>query len=241
MVGFCRRNGNGIQEGNKQSYPQMWLFQRKHITDPVLYDSAILFILERIISSSTLMWSSFLLRVKHKSVSIHGSTSRMTTSFACKMLELFQQTMGRSVSTVAASRHRRRCQDDFSRMPSTVLLLSTFWLSSAQLSRRRCCFSVFLQLLFAKRFAISQHCFHRHRYCFDLSNALWCVGYAVAVTKESYHVSCRLDSRDRYTVLNLGCSIILFPLSPTSFYFAHFVLELILVYIASQLKYRLVG
>ena len=94
-------------------------------------------------------------------------------------------------------------------------------------------------LLFAKRFAISQHCFHRHRYCFDLSNALWCVGYAVAVTKESYHVSCRLDSRDRYTVLNLGCSIILFPLSPTSFYFAHFVLELILVYIASQLKYRL--
>lgn len=41
-------------------------------------------------------------------------------------------------------------------------------------------------------------------------------------------------------MLNLGCSIVLFPLSPTSFYFAHFVLELILVYIASQLKYRLV-
>lgn len=53
------------------------------------------------------------------------------------------------------------------------------------------------------------------------------------------YLSCHLfDSR--YTVLNLGCSIILFPLSPTSFYFAHFVLELILVYIASQLKYRLV-
>ena len=53
-----------------------------------------------------------------------------------------------------------------------------------------------------------------------------------------YGSSVLLNSR--YTVLNLGCSIILFPLSPTSYYFAHFVLELILVYIASQLKYRLV-
>ena len=44
-----------------------------------------------------------------------------------------------------------------------------------------------------------------------------------------------------YITINLGCSVILFPLSPTSLYFSHFLLELLLIYIASQLKYRLVG
>ena len=42
-----------------------------------------------------------------------------------------------------------------------------------------------------------------------------------------------------YTTVNLGVSVILFPLSPTPIYFVHFILELLLIYIAFQLKYRL--
>ena len=42
-----------------------------------------------------------------------------------------------------------------------------------------------------------------------------------------------------YTSVNLGVSVILFPLSPTPIYFVHFFFELLLIYIAYQLKYRL--
>ena len=42
-----------------------------------------------------------------------------------------------------------------------------------------------------------------------------------------------------YNVLNSGLSILLFPLSPTPLYFVHFVIEMVLIIISGQLKYRL--
>ena len=50
----------------------------------------------------------------------------------------------------------------------------------------------------------------------------------------------RSEIEFRYTSVNLGVSVILFPLSPTPIYFVHFFFELLLIYIAYQLKYRLV-
>ncbi len=48
-----------------------------------------------------------------------------------------------------------------------------------------------------------------------------------------------LDHLTVYKVLNSGLSILLFPLSPTSLYFVHFIIELVLIFLAAQLKYRL--
>lgn len=67
-----------------------------------------------------------------------------------------------------------------------------------------------------------------------------CLRDAAAVVEppDSVHLSRAIHHS--YTTVNLGVSVILFPLSPTPIYFVHFILELLLIYIAFQLKYRLV-
>lgn len=79
-----------------------------------------------------------------------------------------------------------------------------------------------------------------HRDRIVASHDLRVVRDAAAVVKPFDNVlECGKIDR-RYTSVNLGVSVILFPLSPTPIYFVHFFFELLLIYIAYQLKYRLV-
>lgn len=79
---------------------------------------------------------------------------------------------------------------------------------------------------------------HCHR--FFAVDSVRCLRHAAAVAEppDSVHLSRAIHHS--YTTVNLGVSVILFPLSPTPIYFVHFILELLLIYIAFQLKYRLV-
>ncbi|KAK8821497.1 hypothetical protein WA556_001948 [Blastocystis sp. ATCC 50177/Nand II] len=186
--------------GDTSRFPQLWLFQRKHISDPIQKDYLI---------------------------------KRAYVEFICP-----------SGETQIGINHRFNEQDEDEFRLQDKCIYSRGQPSQTKVSRRilAYCFyglavvnvGVLIGLIFQ---TISHYSYSRYQVTVSfviaiLSTFLTLYG-AYAMHAQS------LDHLTVYKVLNSGLSILLFPLSPTSLYFVHFIIELVLIFLAAQLKYRL--
>ncbi|KAK8791323.1 hypothetical protein WA171_002270 [Blastocystis sp. BT1] len=178
----------------------MWLFQRKHISDPILKD----YIIKH-------AYVEFICPTGEVQIGINPRFNEQDED-EFRLQDKCIYSRGQPSQTKVSRRFLAYCFYGTAVLNILVLIgLVIQTIYSSVMSQYRCSVSLIIAFV---------------------STILTIYG-AIAMKSQS------LRNLTVYTVLNLGCSIILFPLSPTSFYFAHFVLELILVYIASQLKYRL--